>query len=59
MRKHLFIKSMKFKAETTTPLAAIESARVDVERNVQKLTDGMNITRGGAVSNPKSSSLQL
>ena len=57
MKKHIFIKSMKFRAETTNPLAAIESARVDVERNVQKLTDGMNITRGGAVSNPKSSSI--
>ena len=57
MKKHMFIKSMKFRAETTNPLAAIESARVDVERNVQKLTDGMNITRGGAVSNPKGSSI--
>lgn len=51
------IKTLKFGAENTNPLAAIESARMDIERNVQKLANGMTITRGGDVTKPANSSI--
>lgn len=56
MRNSVKINTIKFSAETTNPLAAIESARMDIEENVKKLTNGMTITRGGQITRPSSGS---
>ena len=51
------MKSVRFGVETTNPLASINSARMDIEKQVQRLTDGMSITRGGVIRDNDDSSI--
>ena len=56
MSKKFYLKSVLFCAETTNPLAVIESARMDIEEQVKKLTNDMTITRGGQITRASSGS---
>ena len=56
MKNKFVVKSLLFTAETTNPLAVIESARMDIEEQVKKLTNDMTITRGGQITRASSGS---